>query len=70
MLCVFVVMEHLSRRIVHVNLTPHPTTPWTLQRLREAIPSDCAYRFIIHDRDAIFSTDLDASAAGLGLDVI
>ena len=63
-------MEHLSRRIVHANVTAHPTADWTLQQLREAIPSDHAYRFIIHDRDAIFSTDLDASAAGLGLDVI
>src|SRR5271155_5884856 len=69
-LYVFVVMEHLSRRIVHANVTAHPTAAWTLQQLRETIPSDHAYRFIIHDRDAIFSTDLDASAAGLGLAVI
>ena len=69
-LYVFVVMEHLSRRIVHANVTAHPTADWTLQQLCEAIPSDHAYRFIIHDRDTIFSTDLDTSAAGLGLDVI
>src|SRR5271155_2092558 len=65
-LYVFVVMEHLSRRIIHANVTAHPTAAWTLQQLREAIPSDHAYRFIIHDRDAIFSTDLDGSVAGLG----
>jgi putative transposase len=69
-LYVFVVMEHLSRRIIHANVTAHPTAAWTLQQLREAIPSDHAYRFIIHDRDAIFSTGLDASVAGLGLAVI
>ena len=69
-LYVFVVMEHLSRRIIHANVTAHPTAAWTLQQLREAIPSDHAYRFIIHDRDAIFSTGLDASVAGLGLEVI
>jgi hypothetical protein len=39
---------------------------WTLQQLREAIPSDHTYRFIVHDRDAIFSTGLDASLAHLG----
>ena len=43
---------------------------WTLQQLREAIPSDHTYRFIVHDRDAIFSTGLDASLAHLGLEVI
>jgi transposase InsO family protein len=63
-------MEHLSRRIIHANVTAYPTAAWALQQLREAIPSDHAYRFIIHDRDAIFSTDLDASVAGLGLEVI
>jgi putative transposase len=69
-LYVFVVMEHASRRMIHVNVTAHPTAAWTLQQLREAIPSDHIYRFIIHDRDAIFSTGLDASVAGFGLKVV
>jgi putative transposase len=62
-------MEHASRRM-YVNVTAHPTAAWTLQQLREAIPSDHTYRFIIHDHDAIFSTGFDASVAGLGLEVI
>jgi putative transposase len=69
-LYVFVVMEHASRRIVHLNVTAHPTAAWTLQQLREAIPSDHTYRFTLHDRDAIFSTGIDASVAGMGLEVI
>jgi putative transposase len=69
-LYVLVVMEHASRRIVHINVTAHPTAAWTLQQLREAIPSDHPYRFIIHDRDAIFSIGFDASVAGMGLEVI
>ena len=48
----------------------HPTAAWTLQQLREAIPSDHRYRFILHDRDAIFSTGFDASLARMGLEVI
>ena len=69
-LYVLVVMEHASRRIIHLNVTAHPTAAWTLQQLREAIPSDHTYRFILHDRDAIFSTGFDASLARMGLKVI
>ena len=69
-LYVLVVMEHASRRIIHLNVTAHPTAAWTLQPLREAIPSDHSYRFILHDRDAIFSNGFDASVAHMGLEVI
>ena len=65
-----VVMEHASRRVIHLNVSAHPTAAWTLQQLREAIPSDHTYRFILHDRDAIFSTGFDASIAHTGLEVI
>jgi len=58
-LCVFLAMEVGSRRIVHYNVTAHPTADWTLQQFREAIPSDHSYQFLIHDRDAIFSSELD-----------
>ena len=70
LLYVLVVMEHASRRIIHLNATAHPTAAWTLQQLRDAIRSDHAYRFILHDRDAIFSSEFDASAAHLDLTVI
>jgi putative transposase len=53
-LYVFVVMEVGSRRILHCNVTAHPTAARTLQQFREAIPSDHTYRFLIHDRDSIF----------------
>jgi putative transposase len=69
-LYVFVVMEHASRRLIHLNVTANPTAAWTLQQLRETIPSDHEYRFIIHDHDAIFSAELNASLTRLGLKVI
>ncbi len=69
-LYVLVIMEHASRRIVHINVTSHPTAAWTVQQLREAVSSDHTYRFILHDRDAIFSTGCDASLTRLGLAVI
>ena len=69
-LYVFVIIEHASRRIRHVNVTAHPTADWTLQQLREAIPSDHGYRFLIHDRDCIFSQALDQRIRHLGLKVL
>jgi len=33
------------------NVTAHPTASWTFQQLREAIPTDHPYRFLIYDRD-------------------
>jgi putative transposase len=67
LLYVFVVIEHASRRRLHVNVTAHPTAAWTLQQLREAMPSDHAYRFLIHDRDSIFSQMLDQNIRSPGL---
>src|SRR5215471_14956030 len=69
LLSVFVVMAHATRRILHTNVTAHPTASWTLQQLREAIPADHPYRFLIHDRDSIFSQQLDQGIHHLGLRV-
>ena len=70
LLYVFVLMEHATRRIVHCNVTAHPTAQWTMQQLREAIPADHGYRFLIHDRDAIFSRELDQHVRNLRLRVV
>jgi transposase InsO family protein len=70
LLYVFVVMEHATRRILHTNVTAHPTASWTLQQLREAIPADHGYRFLIHDRDSIFSQQLDQGIRHLRLRVL
>lgn len=67
---VFVVIEHASRRLLHANVTAHPTAAWTLQQLREAIPSDHRYRFLIHDRDSIFSQALDQCIRHLGCNIL
>src|SRR5215468_9145885 len=60
-LYVFVVMEVGKRRIAHVNVTAHPTADWTLQQFREVITGEKPYRFLIHDRDGIYSSELDSA---------
>jgi transposase InsO family protein len=67
---VLVVIEHGLRRLLHCNVTEYPTAEWTLQQLREAIPCEHLYRFLIHDNDNIFSDELDKSIGNLGIKVI
>jgi transposase InsO family protein len=69
-LYVFVAMEIGSRRILHANVTAHPTTEWTIQQFREFLAFDHPYRFLIHDRDSIFSPGVDQSLNGFGVRVL
>jgi putative transposase len=69
-LYVFLLMEVGTRRIVHCNVTAHPTAEWTLQQFREAIRSDHSYRFLIRDRDSIFSAEVDEQLQAFGLRVL
>ena len=70
LLYVFVVIEHGARRLLHLNVTAHPTAAWTLQQLREALGYEDRYRYLIHDRDGIFAKSLDESIGRLGLRVL
>jgi transposase InsO family protein len=67
---VFVAMEVGSRRILHTNVTARPTAEWTIQQFREFLAFDHPYRFLIHDRDCIFSPSADESLKGFGVRVL
>jgi transposase InsO family protein len=67
---VFLLMEHGTRRILHHNVTAHPTADWTLQQFRETLPDDHPYRFLIHDRDSIFSRELDNAVTAMEVRVL
>jgi putative transposase len=59
-LFVFVVLAHDRRRVVHFNVTPHPTAEWTGQQIVEAFPFDTGPKYLLRDRDRI----TDMSFAG------
>ena len=67
---VFVVLEVGTRRILHWNVTAHPTADWTAQQFRMIVPGDQAHRFVIHDRDTIYSEGVDRSLVAMGLTVL
>jgi hypothetical protein len=54
LLCVFVVLCHERRRVVHVNVTAQPTAAWVAHQLREAFAFETAPRYMIRDRDGIY----------------
>jgi hypothetical protein len=54
-LYVFVAMEIGSRRLLHVNITSHPTAVWTVQQFRETLAAPHAYRFVLHDREHLLA---------------
>jgi hypothetical protein len=67
---VFVILDMGTRRIVHWNATEHPTAEWTLQQFRACVTGDGPHRFVIHDRDSIFSSALDRGLTAMGLRVL
>ena len=70
MLYVFVVIEHGTRRLAHVNVTANPSADWTLQQLRAVVGEESRHQYLIHDRDKIFAKHLDDSIRALGIEVL
>src|ERR1700680_739556 len=66
-LYVFLVLAHDRRRILHFNVTAHPTAEWTGQQLREAFPFDQLPRYLLRDRDAIFGNHFREQVRDLGI---
>ena len=57
----FFVIEHGRRRILHFNVTEHPTSDRIVQQLREALPLPCPYPLhpdILFDLDTKFGGGL------------
>ena len=56
-----------SRRILHCNVTEHPTAEWTIRQFKELLASDHSCRFVIEDRNGIFAPCLDRALKGFGV---
>jgi putative transposase len=67
-LFVLVVLSHQRRRIVHLNVTAHPTSAWTRKQLRESFVWDDAPRFLLRDRDRIYASDFTRTVEAMGIE--
>lgn len=54
----FFVIAHDRRRILHFNVSMHPTSAWIMQQLREAFPYDSAPKYLIFDRGSNFNNEV------------
>ena len=69
-LYVFLVLAHDRRRIVHFNVTAHPTAAWAGQQLREAFPFEQVPRYLLRDRDGIFGREFRKDVEAMGIQAV
>jgi putative transposase len=66
-LFVLVLLSHQRRRIIHLNVTEHPTAAWTAQQMIEAFPNDTTPRWLLRDRDAVYGDTFQRRVASMGI---
>jgi len=69
-LFVLVILSHDRRRVVHVNVTDHPTAAWTRQQIREAFPDQTAPAYSVRDRDGCYGPDFGRLLQSVGMEEI
>src|SRR5436190_4875775 len=66
-LFVLVVLAHHRRRVVHFNVTEHPTARWAAQQIVDAFPDDSAPAYLLRDRDAVYGDAFRKRVKGSGI---
>jgi putative transposase len=69
-LFVLVILSHDRRRVVHLNVTDHPTAAWTRQQIREAFPWARAPQYLLRDRDAIYGSAFGHTLRSFGIEEV
>jgi len=69
-LFVLIVLAHNRRKVIHFNVTEHPTAGWTGQQIVEAFPWDSAPKYLLRDRDAVFGSCFQQRVANLGMEQV
>jgi len=71
LLFVFIIINHASRKIEHVNVTAHPRSEWLKQQIREAMPFDHLPKYLLHDNDTTFtSTEFQSFLSHMGVESV
>src|ERR1700687_5520753 len=70
LLFVLVVLAHSRRKVLHFNVTENPTAHWTGQQIVEAFPWDCAPKYLLRDRDAIYGNAFQRRVQSMGIEQV
>jgi putative transposase len=66
----FLVIGHDRRKVLHLNVTKHPTSMRIVQQLRQAFPFDSSPRFLIYDRDAKYGSEFPSAIRSMKIDLV
>ena len=69
-LFVLIVLAHDRRRIVHFNVTEHPTARWTGEQIIQAFPDDSVPRYLLRDRDSIYGKEFRERIGAIGIEEV
>src|SRR2546427_1054663 len=69
-LFVLIVLAHHRRRVVHFNVTEHPTAHWTAQQIVDAFPDDTAPSYLLRDRDQVYGEQFRHRVKGMRIDEV
>lgn len=69
-LFVLAILSNDRRRILHFNVTDHPTATWTARQLIEACGMDERPKYLILDRDVIYGKIFSRRARALGIEKV
>ena len=69
-LFILVVLAHHRRRVLHFNVTEHPTAAWTAQQIVHTFPDDSAPSYLLRDRDSVYGHLFRQRMKGMGIDEV
>jgi hypothetical protein len=69
-LYVFLILAHDRRRVLHFNVTEHPTAVWAAQQIVETFPDDTSPRYLVRDRDGIYGHCFTARVERMGIEQV
>src|SRR2546425_919881 len=69
-LFVLVVLAHHRRRVVHFNVTEHPTAHWTAQQIVDAFPDASAPSYLLRDRDQVYGEQFRHRVKGMRIEEV
>ena len=67
LLYVLVILRLQRRKLVWINVTPHPSAEWIARQITEAFPWAEAPRYLIRDRDQVYGTAVTRRLRAIGI---